>query len=171
MDSLRTYTEVNETGCCAVPDVEAWDRQVVHFSDKPFIRKHTRNLFHVPLNMNQVMTELQQTAEQAGATMPANEAMIPSRDLSAFRSEHLYAVTGPVPGADNVVLTGDFATRVFEGPYSEAGSWHDEVRGYTSEIGRTPTDVYFFYTTCPKCAKAYGENHVVMFAEVAPDAD
>jgi hypothetical protein len=166
MDCPQTYTDVNETGCCAVPDVEAWDRQIVHFSDKPFIRKHTRSLFHVPLNMEHVMTEIQEQAELAGATMPPRDVMILSRDLSAFRAEHLYAVTGPVDGADNVALTGDFATRVFEGPYSEAPRWLDDVGAYAGELGRTPTDVYFFYTTCPRCAKHYGKNYVIALARL-----
>jgi len=26
--------------------------------------------------------------------------------------------------------------------------------------------MYFFYTTCPKCAKKYGKNYVVILAEV-----
>lgn len=30
-----------------------------------------------------------------------------------------------------------------------------------------PGDVYFFYTTCPKCAKAYGKNYVVGITAVA----
>ncbi|MHC1707784.1 MAG: hydrolase [Bacteroidales bacterium] len=25
---------------------------------------------------------------------------------------------------------------------------------------------YFYYTTCPKCAKAYGKNYVVSLVEV-----
>ncbi|WP_455707283.1 hydrolase [Mesorhizobium sp. ORM8.1] len=36
------------------------------------------------------------------------------------------------------------------------------VRNRKSE----PGDVYFFYTTCPKCAKAYGKNYVVGIATV-----
>ena len=27
--------------------------------------------------------------------------------------------------------------------------------------GATGEEVYFFYTTCPRCAKAYGRNYVV----------
>ena len=27
--------------------------------------------------------------------------------------------------------------------------------------GNAPGTVWFFYTTCPKCAKAYGKNYVV----------
>jgi hypothetical protein len=26
--------------------------------------------------------------------------------------------------------------------------------------------LYFFYTTCPKCAKYYGKNYVVLLAQV-----
>jgi len=33
--------------------------------------------------------------------------------------------------------------------------------------GRMVKKVYFFYTTCPKCAKAYGKNYVVVLAQVA----
>ncbi len=25
---------------------------------------------------------------------------------------------------------------------------------------------YFYYTTCPKCAKKYGKNYVVLLAEI-----
>lgn len=167
MEALRTYSSVNETGCCAVPDIGGWDRKVVHFSDKPFIRQHTRSVFHVPLNMASVMTAIQRQAETAGATMPPEEAMVLSRDLSPFRAEHLYAVTEPVAGADNVTLSGDFAARVFEGAFSGAPAWHDEVRSYAVELGRTPTDVYFFYTTCPACAKHYGKNYVIALARLA----
>jgi len=33
-----------------------------------------------------------------------------------------------------------------------------------SETGCCPQ--FFYYTTCPKCAKHYGKNYVVAFAEV-----
>jgi hypothetical protein len=26
--------------------------------------------------------------------------------------------------------------------------------------------MYFFYTTCPKCAKKYGKNYVVILAQI-----
>ena len=32
--------------------------------------------------------------------------------------------------------------------------------------GKTAGDVWFFYTTCPKCAKAYGQNYVVGVAQI-----
>ena len=33
-------------------------------------------------------------------------------------------------------------------------------------LGKPDGEVYFYYTTCPKCAKHYGHNYVVGFAEI-----
>ena len=38
---------------------------------------------------------------------------------------------------------------------------------YIAGRGRTLSKLYYGYTTCPACSRAYGENHVVMFAQVA----
>jgi hypothetical protein len=32
--------------------------------------------------------------------------------------------------------------------------------------GRKINKMYYFYTTCPKCAKVYGKNYVVGVAEL-----
>lgn len=166
MDVIPIYTEVNTTGCCPVPDVGAWDRTVVHFADKPFIRRYSRSLFYVPVTLSSALAAAHREAEAAGATMPPTQAMILSRDISPFRAEQLYAVTHPVPGSDNVTLDGDFASRVFDGPYRDAGRWNAAIRDYATSSGRTPAEVYFFYTTCPRCAKAYGHNYVVALARL-----
>ena len=163
----NTYTERNETGCCAVPNVEGWDRQTISFENRPFIRRHTRSIFYIPLNMGAVMTALQKDAATAGATTPPTEAMILSRERSPFKAEQLYAVSRPVPGADNVTLSGTFVTRVFEGPYKNAGKWMKEVTNEAKARGTMASEVYFFYTTCPKCAKHYGKNYVIALAKVA----
>jgi hypothetical protein len=63
--------------------------------------------------------------------------------------------------------SGDFTTKVFEGPFSQAGTWDEEMRQIVRDRNAEPRDVYFFYTTYPKCAKAYGENYVVGIAAVA----
>lgn len=43
--------------------------------------------------------------------------------------------------------------------------------GCTSAMkGETPLRSYHFYTTCPKCAQAYGVNYVVGFEQVAETA-
>lgn len=162
-----TYTTINETGCCAVPDVSAWDEQQITFENKLFIRGYTRSVMYVPLNMDKTMALLQQQTSDAGAEMPPQEAMILSREVSPWKGEHLYAVSHTVDGADNVSLSGTFLTKVFEGPFKNAGKWHNELLSYVREHHKTAGNTYFFYTTCPNCAKHYGKNYVIGLAQVA----
>ncbi|QQS19590.1 hypothetical protein IPL85_04950 [Candidatus Saccharibacteria bacterium] len=167
MELPKTYTDKNDTGCCAVPNVDEWDNKEVVFEDKRFIRMHTRSFLYMPLNMSKVMTEIQRTAEDAGAAMVPNEAMTLSRDVSPWKAEHLYAVTKEVGGADNVVLSGTYITKVFEGPFKNIRNWYNSLQTYVTSQGKIPGDTYFFYTTCPKCAKHYGKNYVIGMTSVA----
>lgn len=163
----NTYTDINETDCCAVPNVAEWDEREVTFDNKRFIRMHTLSFMYIPLNMSSVMTKLQKTAADANATMPPEQAMILSRELSPWRAEHLYAVTKPVEGADNITLSGTFLTKVFEGPFKDAGQWYKSMMDYTAGKGKSAVATYFFYTTCPNCAKHYGKNYIIGLANVA----
>lgn len=160
-----TYTDVNETGCCPVPNVSDWDRRAIDLNQR-FIRRYTRSLLHVPMNMGSVMTALLAEAEAAGAAMPADHGMILSHEISAWRAEQLYAVSAPVEGADNVVLEGAFASRVFEGPYGRSREWSEGLIEYARSLGHEVSDVYFFYTTCPTCAKHYGANYVIVLGRL-----
>ncbi len=54
----------------------------------------------------------------------------------------------------------------FEGPYKNMGVWVKEMRGYVKSKGKELKKMYFFYTTCPKCAQYYGKNYTVILAQV-----
>ena len=167
MKTPNTYTDTNETGCCAVPDVSEWDEKEITFKDKKFIRMYTKSFLFMPLNMTKVMTAIQKLADETGANMPPKEVMILTRDLSPWKAEQLYAVTKSVDGADNVTLSGKYLTKVFEGPYQNAKKWYDSLQDYAISKGKTVEKTYFFYTTCPKCAKHYGKNYVVGFTQIS----
>lgn len=156
---------VNTTGCCPRFNPEGWDGVDLHFRDKLFARAETRSLMHVPLNMGRVFGRMQRHIEEASAADPDQQIVL-SRDPSAFAGEHLFAVTRDVPGEDMTTLSGDFITKVFEGPYSRMGAWHEAMLALVRARGREPKSVWFYYKTCPECAKAYGKNHVVGLAEV-----
>ncbi len=166
MDIPNTYTELNETGCCAVPNIEEWNNQNLQFNDRPFIRMYTRSFMYVPLNMGKIMTLLSEKAVLAGAAVTPEQVMILSRDLSPWKAEHLYAVSHPVEGADNVTLKGEFLTKVFEGTYSEAKNWFKSLVNFAIQKGKIAKEVYFDYTTCPNCAKHYGKNYVIGLVHV-----
>ena len=75
-------------------------------------------------------------------------------------------VSKKVPDAQMATLTGTFLTKVFEGPYQNVGKWSEEMKKYVKNKGKNLKKLYFSYTTCPKCAKAYGKNYVVLFAQI-----
>jgi hypothetical protein len=103
--------------------------------------------------------------EAAGGYDPDNTIVL-SRDLSPWKAEHLFATEGDVPDEDATTLSGDFVTKVFDGPYNEAKSWYGEMEDMVRAQGKEPARIYFYYTTCPRCAKAMGHNYVVGVAEI-----
>ena len=150
----------NPTGCCPRFNPDGWDAQVLTFRDLPMLRATTRSLLHVPLNMGTVFSRVLGRADAAGAFDPDHHLIL-SHDTSAFGAEHLFAVTKPVEGEAMTTLSGDYLTQVFEGPYSHMGQWEKALIAAAMQRGNTPGKVWFFYTTCPKCAKVYGKNPVV----------
>jgi len=155
-----------ETNCCARFHPEPWDRQVLHFENKPFVKASTVSLFHVPLNMASVFSRTLEAIKQAHADNGA--FLVLSHEESPWHAEHLFAVAREVPGAQMVRLSGDFMTRVFEGPFSDAPKWAATMKSDLVAEGKRVDTMYFFYTTCPRCAKHYGKNYVVGIAKLRP---
>lgn len=155
----------NPTNCCPRFNPVGWDGQELHFKDKRFLRAKTISVAHVPLNMGKVFTRVQAAMAAAQAVDPTHWLVL-SREVSAFSAEHLFAVTGDVPGEEMISVSGDFLTRVFEGDYAQVRHWHGEMEALARARGREPKAVWFFYTTCPKCAKVYGKNPVVGVVEL-----
>ena len=157
--------DVAETGCCPRFDPEGWDGLHLVFKDKPFVRATTRSLLHVPLNMGTVFTRVQKHIEASDA-QPAENYFVLSRDLSASEAEHFFAVTQNVEGEEMTQISGEFLTRVFEGSYRHAKDWVHDMETAAEAAGRTAKRVFMFYTTCPRCARAYGKNYVVGVVEI-----
>lgn len=154
----------NETHCCPRFHPEPWDNQDLHFENKPFVKASTTTFFHVPLNMGPVFTRTWKQIKDSHAD--TGGFLVLSHDDSAFHSEHLFAVAKDVPGAEMVRLSGDFVTKVFEGPFSDAAKWCAEMERQVQAKGKSLDTTYLFYTTCPKCAKHYGKNYVVGVAKI-----
>jgi len=165
-NALPHYDDsVNTTGCCSKFNPEGWDGQELRFYYKEFVRATTKSLLHMPLDMGQVFSRVMGHIEDADA-YNADNCIVLSRDLSASEAEHLFSISQPVPEEEAATLTGDFITKVFEGSFRHVKKWYEEMEDLVRFKGKTPTDVYFFYTTCPKCAKSYGKNYVVGVARL-----
>lgn len=167
INALPKYdTSDNPTGCCPRFNPEGWDDQQLQFVEKPFVRATTRSFFHIPINMGSVFKKTFADIKKADAQSDT-DCIVLSRDLTPWYAEHYFAVTHQVPGYDMAPLSGTYLTKVFEGPYKDAPKWQSQMADFAAERGKEVERSYFFYTTCPRCAKEYGKNYVVGVAKVS----
>jgi len=153
-----------ETGCCPRFNPEPWDEKEITWQNKLFIKDHVRSFLHIPLNFGQVMVKNMEMIEAAGALAP--QPLMLSDEKSLWGTDVYIAVSKEVPRVEMERISGTFLTKVFEGPYKNAGKWMKEMKAYVKSKGRELEKMYFFYTTCPKCAKVYGKNYTVILAKV-----
>ncbi len=155
-------TPMKETGCCPIFDPEPWNQKEVTWQDKLFVKDHVRSFLHIPLNFGKVVARNMATIEAAGAQVPQNLMLTDEKSL--WGSDIYIAVNNEVAGAVLARKSGTFLTKVFEGRYQNAGKWAREMEAYVQSKGKENKALYFWYTTCPKCAKAYGKNYTVLLA-------
>ena len=72
-----------------------------------------------------------------------------------------------VPGAKIEYLSGTFMSKVFEGGYGKVGQFMKEMQTHVAESGRAAERTLVYYAYCPKCAKHFGKNQMVLFSKVA----
>lgn len=158
---------ITETGCCQRFDPAPYLGTEHVWHDKPFVKTHVTSLFHVPLDMGRKVTKSMALIEAAHAAH--EHPMMLSDELSPWGSDLYIEVDANVPGAQMAALSGRFLTRVFDGPFADMGRWTEETKAWVEGRGERLERLFFAYTTCPACAKAYGHNYVVAFARVAGD--
>jgi len=161
---MEKLNEQSETGCCPRFNPEPWQEKEVTFDNKLFLKDSVRSFLHIPLNFGKVMTKNMAKIQAAGAL--SAETLVLSDEKSMWKSDIYIAVTKEVPDAEMARLSGIFLTKAFEGPYKNMSKWVKAMQEYVSSRGKETKKLYFFYTTCPKCAKVYGKNYTVLLAEV-----
>ena len=154
----------NADECCPRFDPKPWDDRVVTWDKKLFLQDRVRSFLHIPLNFGAVMKRSMAAIETAGAT--PGEMIVLSDENSLWGAEVYIAVAKGVPEARMATLSGTYLAKVFEGPYRNMRNWIAEMKSYVQSKGENLQKLYFFYTTCPKCAKKYGKNYVVILAQV-----
>lgn len=154
---------IKSTGCCEPFNPEPWQDKEITWSNKLFVMDHVTSFLRIPLNMGKKIIKNMELIEKAGAK---GEQLMLADEKSLWGADIYIDVTRDVSGAKMATLSGTFLTKVFEGPYQNAGKWAKEMVEYVKTKGKTLKKLYFSYTTCPKCAKTYGKNYVVLFAQV-----
>jgi hypothetical protein len=150
--------------CCPEFNPIPWDDKTFGWENKKFIRDKVFTLFYMPMNFGQVMKRLDQKVSAAGATMP--DWLCLSDHTSSWNMDLYLAVDKEVAGAENTTLNGKFYSKVYEGSYRDTGKWYKDYENIAKSKGFTVKKLYMWYTTCPKCAKKYGKNYVVVIGQV-----
>jgi hypothetical protein len=157
-------SKVNADECCPRFDPGPWDGKEIVWENKRFVKDRVTSLFHIPLNFGAVMKRNMNAIEAADAR-PQIQVVL-SDENSLWGADVYIEVTQDIPGATMATLSGTFLSKVFEGPYRDMRKWIEEMKAFVQSRGKTLKRLYFFYTTCPRCAKKYGKNYVAILAQI-----
>ena len=153
-----------DSECCPKFDPTLWNEKTFKWENKRFIKDKVFSIFYIPMNFGAVITRLTNKVEKNGADMP--DWLCLSNNTSKWKMEILLAVDNEIPEAENITLSGKFMSKVYEGHFKETNIWSKDFETYVKRNGSSIKKMYMWYTTCPKCAKKYGKNYVVIIAEV-----
>lgn len=150
--------------CCPRFDPQPWDGTEFTWKNRLFVKDRVSTFLRIPLNFGAVM-QRNLAPIQAAAAFP-EKVVILSDNTSLWNTDIYIEVTREIPGVKMATISGTFVAKVFEGPYGKMRQWIAEMKSYVQGQGKTAQKLYFFYTTCPKCAQKYGKNYVVILAQI-----
>lgn len=155
--------------CCPKFEPAKWNQKTFTWDNKLFLKETIPTFFHIPFPsmIGKKMKIMHELTNKAQAHIPdLTDALVLFHDPSAFKSEIFYSVTKEVEGANNTFLSGEFFAGVFEGPYNSVPKHINEMNKQLAEQNKKAKDYYIHYAYCPKCAKKYGQNYMILFARL-----
>lgn len=150
--------------CCPEFVPEPWNDKVVIWDNKKFVKEKVCTFFYMPLNFGNVMKRLDKKITASEANIP--DWLCLSDHTSKWNMNIYLAVDKDISNSENVTLSGKFYCRVYEGPFKDTGNWCEDFEEVAQTKGFTSKKLYIWYTTCPKCAKKYGKNYVVIIGQI-----
>ena len=153
-----------ETGCCPRFNPALWQEKEIQFNNKLFIKDHVMSIFHMPINFGSVMKKNIQMIEDAGAK--SKDQLVLSDEKSPWGSDVYISIEKEVPSLSVVKISGTYLTKVFEGSYKNMGTYIQQMKSFVKSKGKKIKKNYFYNPYCPKCAKAYGKNYIVILSQI-----
>jgi hypothetical protein len=116
--------------------------------------------------MGSVITRMMKQIEDSQAMPAPKDFLMLCYDPSPWKSEVNMTVTRDIPNGKMVKLSGTFISGVFDGPYSDVPKWIKEMDQRLAQNNQKALKYYFHYAYCPKCAKKFGHNYCIAFAQI-----
>ncbi len=154
----------NKIICCPPFNPELWQDKMMEWENKRFVKTYVRTLFFIPLNFGGVMKMLVKKFKDAGEELP--DILCLSEHVSKWKMNIYLPVNNEISGLEEETFSGSFYSRVYEGNFKDTKKWCFDFEEILKDKNLKITNLYFWYTTCPKCAKEYGKNYVVLIGKV-----
>lgn len=140
-----------------------WDEKEFSWKNKIFYKTKYKEFMHIPLNYSKVLAKAEDQIKKAGVEL---DGFTLSGEESMFSSSLMIPVKSEKADLPTEKLSGTYIARLFEGQYKEAGDWAKEMVNFVHGKQKEVNKLWFWYATCPKCAKKLGKVQTVIFAEV-----
>jgi len=155
---------MNKEECCPKFDPKPWNEKTIVWKNKKFIKDKVFTMFYMPINFGSVITRLMKKLDSVNAK--CSDWMMLSDHTSKWNMDLYLAVDKKIPHTENVNLSGKFFSKVYEGPYKDTNTFCNDYDNYVKTKKLKIKKQYMWYTTCPKCAKKYGKNYMVIIGQV-----
>lgn len=154
--------------CCPVFDPVPWDGVSHQWTDKLFLCDSVPQFFHMPLPgiYGKTISRMWDTATKLGIAPETKDFMLLAYDPSPWKSELYMTVTADHHEVDVARFNGTYVSKVYDGPYNKVPEYMKDFDAYLDATHQKAEKYYFYYTTCPKCAKKYGHNYIVAIAKI-----
>jgi hypothetical protein len=152
--------------CCPKFEPKKWDNKVIIWRDKLFVKQHVRAIFYMPIGIKRMIMKYIRLIKDAKAMPARSDIIFMASDQTPWGSDYYISVSKKFPHVNIVKISGKFLTKVFEGSFSEMGSWIKVMQKHVADKNKKLEKLYFYHTTCPKCAQKYGKNYVVLLAKI-----
>ena len=157
-------TSEKQFECCPPFDPVPWNDKRFSWQNRQFVKGEVKTLFFMPIGFGKEMRRLDKKITAAKAVIVDNLCL--SDHTSKWNMEIYLAVDKSIPEEENLLMSGNFYSRVYEGPFSNTGKWHKDFVEKAENKGLKTGKTYMWYTTCPECAKKYGKNYTVILGEI-----
>ena len=143
---IATPTPATACGCANVSLAE-WDKQHKQI-DKTFYTTPSPRIFYMPFSFAIDVDRAKRGAKNKGYSIVENGLILDNGGM--FKSTLMVEVTGADTGDKNVIsLAGkNLYTKASTKPWNQL---RQECQDLEKEMGKKPTQLYFWYTACPKC--------------------
>lgn len=155
---------MEEQICCQEFKPNNWQDKEFSWENKQFVVSELKTFMYMPLGFGKLMTRIQKLLNTTGTKNI--DGMCLSSHSSKWRMNLYTAVDKPISQVENIMLSGNYYSKVYDGPFQETGKWCADFEKSLIAKGYSLKQMYMWYTTCPKCAKKYGHNYVVIIGEI-----